>query len=134
MKTKQILQTTLMIIASVFYGEYASSQDFTATEIFDGIFKVESLQDGEDGEEQIVIASEKGVVVLNSFSSELAAQDWQTSGKTLYLVERTTRWMRHSMRRWRKPCRVMLCCCPLAVPVKTCSAIMPREAESSAVW
>jgi len=30
MKTKQILHTTFMVIACVFYGGYASGQDFKA--------------------------------------------------------------------------------------------------------
>ena len=74
MKTRQILQTTFMILTCVFCGGYASSQDFKATELFDGIIKVESTEEGEDGEAQIVIASDKGLVVLNSFSSEATAQ------------------------------------------------------------
>ncbi|UCG61134.1 MAG: hypothetical protein JSV52_12510 [Candidatus Zixiibacteriota bacterium] len=74
MKTRPIFRTTIIVIACVFYGGYASSQDFQVTEIFDKIFKVESLQNGEDGEEQIVIASDQGLVVLNSFSSEPTAR------------------------------------------------------------
>jgi len=74
MRQRLILLITLICIIVILSVGHVNGKEFKATEIFDKIFKVESLRDGEDGEEQIVIASEKGLVVLNSFSSEPTAR------------------------------------------------------------
>lgn len=71
MKSGPILLAVNILIFSVFSLDYANAQDFQAREITDKIFAIENV---EDGNEQIVIVSEKGLVVLNSFWSETTAQ------------------------------------------------------------
>jgi tetratricopeptide (TPR) repeat protein len=71
MKSRLILLITCIQMICIFTPGYANTQDFQVREIFDKIF---ALKNTEDGNEQVVIVSEKGLVVLNSFWSETTAQ------------------------------------------------------------
>lgn len=75
MRTGLILLTAFIHVVCVFSLGYTNNKDFKATEISDNVFLVENI---EDGEEQVVIASDKGLVVLNSFLSEAGAQRFKT--------------------------------------------------------
>ena len=75
MKTGLILLTAFILLICIFAFGYADAQNFRATEISDKVFQIENI---EDGEKQIVIASNKGLVVLNSFWSEAGAQRLKT--------------------------------------------------------
>ncbi|UCE24099.1 MAG: hypothetical protein JSU74_12505 [Candidatus Zixiibacteriota bacterium] len=76
MKIRLILLTTFFYAACLFSVGYADSQDFTVTEIADKVFEI---KDTVYGEKQIVIASSEGLVVLNSFSSQLTAQRFKAA-------------------------------------------------------
>ncbi|MFH2037056.1 MAG: tetratricopeptide repeat protein [Candidatus Zixiibacteriota bacterium] len=74
MKTKTVLLSAYIIIIGVFSFGYASAQNFSAEKIADKIYVIKNL-DG--GESQDVIASDSGLVVLNSFWSEITAQKYK---------------------------------------------------------
>lgn len=71
MKAGLISLAVLIQLMCAFNSGYADTQDFQTMKIFDNIFAIENT---EDGTEQVIIVSEKGLVVLNSFWSEITAQ------------------------------------------------------------
>jgi hypothetical protein len=75
MKNPSILQNVMILFLCMLSLEYAKAQNFRAREITDKIFVLENLDGGED---QAVIISDKGLVVLNSFWSEMTARKYRT--------------------------------------------------------
>jgi hypothetical protein len=75
MKTGLILLTAYVLLICMFSLGYSNAKEFRAREISDIIFVLENVEGGED---QVVIASDKGLVVLNSFWSEITAQEYKT--------------------------------------------------------
>lgn len=60
--------------ATLHFHANVQAQDFRAREISNIIFVLENVE----GEDQVVITSDKGLVVLNSFWSEITAQEYKT--------------------------------------------------------
>ena len=71
---KRAIMLTLFIIQSITSFTHATAQDFQIREISDKIFIV-TAPDG--GESQLVIKTEKGLVVFNTFWSEITAQKYK---------------------------------------------------------
>ncbi len=71
---KRIILITLFIIQSIISLTNASAQNFQIKEISDKIFIV---IDPHGGENQLVIKSKKGLVVFNTFWSEITAQKYK---------------------------------------------------------
>ena len=71
MKGRQVLMIACITLMCAFTLGAANTQDFQTRKIFDNIYAIENP---EDGNEQVVIVSEKGLVALNSFWSEITAQ------------------------------------------------------------
>ena len=69
------LTANIFIICMIFNG-YANAQKFRVGEINDKIYAIENP---EDGQAQLVIESEKGLVVINSFWSEITAEKYKKS-------------------------------------------------------
>jgi hypothetical protein len=66
MNTRLFTLTSLILFICLFSARCAPAQDFAARELIDNVF---AITDVERDEEQVVIASDKGLVVLNSFMS-----------------------------------------------------------------
>ena len=69
------LKAYIFLLCIISFG-YANAQDFRVREITEKIFAVENV---DDGDEQVVIVSDKGLVVLNSFWSEITAAKFKKS-------------------------------------------------------
>jgi hypothetical protein len=74
-KQKSISVVIFFFVFSIFVFGISNAQSFRAREISDKIFVLENVEGGED---QAVIASDRGLVVLNSFWSEITAQKYKT--------------------------------------------------------
>jgi len=73
-KMKPMLIVVCILVISFFFFRIISAQTFQIREISDKIFIV---IDPEGGENQLVIKSEKGLVVFNTFWSEITAQKYK---------------------------------------------------------
>jgi tetratricopeptide (TPR) repeat protein len=71
---KKVILFAMLIIQYIFSFTYANAQSFQIREISAKIFIV---IDPEGGENQMVIKSEKGLVVFNTFWSEITAQKYK---------------------------------------------------------
>jgi len=76
MKIKLLMSTALIYAIVVFSFGYAGAQDFQARKIADNIF---SIENPEESDAQVVIVSDKGMVVLNSFWSEITARRFKSA-------------------------------------------------------
>jgi tetratricopeptide (TPR) repeat protein len=74
MRTGLFFMIAGLFIARLFCPAYANAQEFRARRIADRIFVLENVEGGED---QAVIASDSGLVILNSFWSEITAQKYK---------------------------------------------------------
>lgn len=74
MRTGLILLTAYILLICIISFGYANAEDFRAREISDKIFVLEDVEGGED---QLVITSDKGLVVFNSLWSEKTARKYK---------------------------------------------------------
>ncbi len=71
---KRVILFAMLIVLSAINFTNASAQNFQIQEISD---KIVVVSDPEGGEDQLVIKSEKGLVVFNTFWSEITAQKYK---------------------------------------------------------
>ena len=76
MRSRAVILVAFIHIICMFTLGHANAQDFRSRELTDKIFAIENVN---DGDAQIVITSEKGMVVLNSFWSEITAGNFRAS-------------------------------------------------------
>jgi len=76
MKVGRICFTILVLLVGLFASAYSSTEDFRVRQLVDRVFAV---QDTLTGDQQVVIAAEKGLIVLNSFWSETTARRFKTA-------------------------------------------------------
>ena len=76
MKGRLIALAAYVQVVCIFASGCANKQDFQARKLSDKIY---AIRDTTSSEEQVVIASDKGLVVLNSFWSETTAQRYRTA-------------------------------------------------------
>jgi len=95
MKSKVVLSAVVLCVAGMVLSIGAKAQEFQAREITPNIFAIETA---EDSDEQAVIVSDKGMVVLNSFWSETTARRFKEGivkelqrDDFLYLINMTER-------------------------------------------
>ncbi|MEW5923971.1 MAG: hypothetical protein AB1746_08295 [Candidatus Zixiibacteriota bacterium] len=95
MKIRLILSIAAVFVMSMFNYGRAGAQEFQARQITDKIF---AIGNSENSDEQLVIASDKGLVVLNSFWSEITARRFKTAiinalkrDDFIYLIDMTDR-------------------------------------------
>jgi len=74
MRNRLILLTANIFLICIIFIGYAGAQDFRVREINDKIYVIENP---EDGQAQLVIESEKGLVVINSFWSVITAERYK---------------------------------------------------------
>ncbi len=95
MKSKVVLMAVVLCMAGMVLSIGAKAQEFQARKIIDNIYAIEN---NEDSDEQAVIESDKGLVVLNSFWSEPTARRFKEGmvkelqrDDFLYLINMTER-------------------------------------------
>ena len=74
MKISPVLFIAGTFLIGLLLGEGVCAQEFQVRELTDNVYAVGRES---DGLEQVVIASEKGLVVLNSFWSEVPAREFR---------------------------------------------------------
>jgi tetratricopeptide (TPR) repeat protein len=94
MKRKAIVPVVLIQLTFIFFS-HVFAQEFQTRQLLD---KVYAIGNSDDSEEQLIIVSDKGMVVLNSFWSEIAANRFKSGiieelkrDDFLYLINMTDR-------------------------------------------
>lgn len=76
MTPRSFTLTCLVLLTCLCSSRCAHAQDFEARELIDNVY---AITDVENNEEQVVIASDKGLVVLNSFMSPRSAERFRNA-------------------------------------------------------